>query len=136
METSNKTETNVNKDSKVFTSLVDKHHSPLLIRKYTHWGFPIYVGCIVDQSLSDLDDFVVGFMKKFAKDNWTDDIQKLRNLAGTLTAALVDHYETSEGIAVVFYMDKAFISSLHGDFMNHTSCRIEFYGLLQMSAHV
>ena len=75
-------------------------------------------------------------MKKHSKDNWTDDIQKLRNFAGFLTEELVKHYETSEGIAVVFYVDKGFISSLHGDFMNHTSCRIEFYGLLNMSTGV
>ena len=34
----------MDEEKKVFTKLVDKHYSPLIIRKYTHWGFPIYVG--------------------------------------------------------------------------------------------
>ena len=35
-------------EDEVFTKLVDKHASPLVIRKYTHWGFPLYVGMITD----------------------------------------------------------------------------------------
>jgi hypothetical protein len=125
------------KDSKdVFTKLVDKHYSPLVIRKYTHWGFPIYVGMITDNDLSNLDEIVVTFMKENEGEGWVNNIQKLRNLAGALTDHLNTVYEKTEGAAVVIYADKAFISSLHGDFMNHTSCRIEFYGLLQMSTGV
>lgn len=122
--------------NETFTKLVDKHYSPLVIRKFTHWGFPIYVGLIADDDLTDLDDFVVNFMKEHVKDNWVNNIQTLRNLAGKLTEKLNEHYEKAEGVAVVFYVDKMFISSLHGDFMNHTSCRIEFYGLLNMSTGV
>ena len=122
--------------SKVFTKLVDKHYSPLVIRKYTHWGFPIYVGLITDNDLTELDDFIVGFMKLYAKEGWVNDIQTLRNMAGELTEQLNIAYEKTEGVAVIFYVDKCFISSLHGDFMNHASCRIEFYGLLQMSTGV
>lgn len=125
-----------NKQEKVFTSLVNKQLSPLIIRKYTHWGFPIFIGCIVDEDLSNLDELVVGFMKKHKDKGWVDNIQSLRDLAGSLTNYLVDSYETSEGIAVVFYVDKMFVSSLHGDFMNHTACRIEFYSLLTMSTGV
>jgi len=121
---------------KVFTTLVDKHYSPLVIRKYTHWGFPIYVGMISDNDLTDLDEQVVNFMKANVKDGWVNNIQTLRNLAGAMTEHLNTVYEKTEGVAVVFYVDKAFISSLHGDFMNHTACRIEFYGLLQMSTGV
>jgi hypothetical protein len=121
---------------KVFTKLVDKHYSPLLIRKYTHWGFPIYVGLITDDNLENLDTFIQGFMKDYAKDGWVNNLQTLRNLAGRLTEELNDYYPKAEGVAVVFYVDKCFISSLHGDFMNHASCRIEFYGLLQMSTGV
>lgn len=125
-----------NKQEKVFTSLVNKQLSPLIIRKYTHWGFPIYIGCIVDEDLSNLDELVVGYMKENKERGWVDNIQSLRNLAGSLTDYLVEQYETSEGIAVVFYVDKMFVSSLHGDFMNHESCRIEFYSLLTMSTGV
>lgn len=124
-------------DSKdVFTKLVDKHYSPLVIRKYTHWGFPIYVGLIADDDLTDLDKVVVEFMAQTSKDGWVNNIQTLRNLAGALTEHLNTVYEKAEGVAVVFYVDKCFISSLHGDFMNHTACRIEFYGLLNMSTGV
>jgi len=123
-------------ENETFTKLVDKHYSPLAIRKYTHWGFPIYIGLITDDDLSKLDEYVVNFMNTNKEEGWVNDIQKLRNLAGALTQGLNDYYEKAEGVAVVFYVDKMFISSLHGDFMNHTSCRIEFYGLLQMSAHV
>lgn len=125
-----------NKQKDVFTSLVNKHYSPLVIRKYTHWGFPIYIGLIVDEDLSDLDKVVVAFMNKYSQEGWIDNIQSIRNLAGALTEHLVGVYDTSEGIAVVFYVDKMFVSSLHGDFMNHTSCRIEFYSLLTMSTGV
>ena len=124
------------KKREVFTKLVDKHYSPLVIRKYTHWGFPIYIGLIADNDLSNLDDLVRNFMSEKAVDGWVNDIQKLRNLAGAFTEFLVDSYERSEGVAVVFYVDKMFISSLYGDFMNHTACRIEFYSLLTMSTGV
>lgn len=120
----------------VFTKLVDKHYSPLVIRKFTHWGFPIYVGLITDDNLSDLDSFIVAFMQQHETEYWVNDIQKLRNLAGLLTEKLNKHYAKAEGVAVIFYVDKMFISSLHGDFMNHTSCRIELYGLLTMSIGV
>lgn len=120
----------------VFTKLVDKHYSPLVIRKFTHWGFPIYVGLITDDNLSDLDSFIVAFMHQHETEYWVNDIQKLRNLAGLLTEKLNKNYAKAEGVAVIFYVDKMFISSLHGDFMNHTSCRIELYGLLTMSIGV
>lgn len=119
-----------------FTKLVDKHFSPLLIRKFTHWGFPIYIGMIADDNLADLDEVVVNFMKENKDEGWVNDIQKIRNLAGALTEHLNGTYEKAEGVAVVFYVDKCFVSSLHGDFMNHSACRIEFYGLLTMSIGV
>jgi len=125
-----------NEKENTFTKLVDKHYSPLVIRKFTHWGFPIYVGMITDDNLSNLDKIVVDFMNERKQEKWVNDIQKLRDLAGELTEFLNNFYEKAEGVAVVFYVDKMFVSSLHGDFMNHTSCRIEFYGLLQMSTGV
>ena len=119
-----------------YTKLIDKHYSPLVIRKITHYGFPIYVGMITDDDLSDLDSVIVNFMEKNKAEGWVNQIQTLRNLAGAMTEHLNDHYGKAEGVAVVFYVDKMFVSSLHGDFMNHTACRIEFYGLLQMSTGV
>ncbi len=128
-------ETDKNKDQ-TFTKLIDKEYSPLVIRKFTHWGFPIYVGMITDDDLSSLDEVVVKFMKDNVKENWVNNIQKLRNFAGAMTAHLNDTYEKSEGVAVVFYVDKMFVSSLFGDFMNHGVCRGEFYSLLNLSAHI
>lgn len=123
-------------DSLVLTKLVNKHYSPLIIRKYTHWGFPIYVGIITDDDLSDLDLEVMAFMQEHKETNWVNDIQKIRNLAGAMTEHLNNHYTKTEGVAIIFYVDKMFVSSLHGDFMNHTSCRIELYSLLVMSTGV
>jgi len=122
--------------SQVFTALVDKNYSPLVIRKYTHWGFPIYVGLITDNDLTDLDKAFTDFMDANAAEGWVNNIQALRNMAGEMTEYFNTIYPKTEGVAVVFYVDKCFISSLHGDFMNHASCRIEFYGLLQMSTGV
>ena len=127
---------NKTKNIETFTKLVDKHYSPLVIRKYTHWGFPIYIGLIADDDLTNLDDVIVDFMKENKDEGWVNNIQKLRNMAGQMTEHLNDTYEKAEGVAVIFYVDKMFISSLHGDFMNHNSCRVELYGLLTMSIGV
>jgi len=122
---------------KVHTRLVGKHYSPLVIRKYTHWGFPMYVSLITDDSLSDLDSHVVQFMQKeMSSSGGLNGIQELRDLAGRLTEYLNTTYGKAEGVGVIFYVDKMFVSSLHGDFMNHTACRIELYSLLVMSIGV
>lgn len=122
-------------NNETFTKLVDKQYSPLVIRKYTHWGFPIYVGLITDNDLSNLDKVCTEFIKLNIAD-WSNNVQNLRNFAGRFCDHLNDVYEKTEGVAIVFYVDKCFISSLYGDFMNHESCRIEFYGLLNMSTGV
>lgn len=127
---------NTKPEEKVFTKLVDKHYSPLVIRKYTHYGFPIYIALITDNDLTDLDDVIIDYMEKRKKEGWVNNIQTLRNLAGNLTEYLNDYYDRAEGVGVIFYVDKMFVSSLHGDFMNHTSCRIELYSLLTMSTGV
>lgn len=123
-------------ENESYTKLVDKHYSPLVIRKYTHWGFPIYVAIITDDDLSDLDEVVLAFMKKNMEDGWVNNIQKIRNLAGAMTEALNDHYGKAEGVAVVIYADKMFISSLHGDFMTHAACKQELLFFLSMSTGV
>jgi hypothetical protein len=122
-------------NEKTFTKLVDKQYSPLVIRKYTHWGFPIYVGLITDNDLTNLDDVCTQFIEANIA-NWVNNVQKLRNFAGSFCNHLNLVYEKTERVAIVFYVDKCFISSLYGDFMNHESCRIEFYGLLNMSTGV
>lgn len=125
------------------TRLAGKHHSPLIVRKYTRWGPPIYVALITDDNLNGLDDKVVEFMtNRLSVGDGTDDwqwppgIQDLRNVAGELTEYLFKGYDKVEGAAVILYADKMFISSLHGDFMIHDACRIELFGLLTMSTGV
>lgn len=123
--------------SKLLTKLLDKHSSPMIIRKYTRWGFPIYIGVIADDDLSDLDQVVTQSMKHF-QDNgaWIENIQKVRNLTGALTEILVDHYPRLEGCAVTYYVDKCYIQSLFGDFMNHGSCKEEYTAALGLMAHI
>lgn len=117
------------------TKLIDKHYSPMILRKFTHYGAPIYVAVISDDTLDDLDDEVLRFMED-NKENWSNNIQRVRDLAGGLTEHINNHYGRAEGVAVILYVDKMFVSSLHGDFMNHTSCRIELFGLLNASTGV
>ena len=120
------------------SKLAGKQHSPLIIRKFTAWGFPIYIGLIIDKNLDEVDQFVKNFMDDTDNQKrWlSGSIQDKRNLAGDLTDAIMRKWHPVEGIAVVFYVDKMMVSSLFGDFMNHTSCRIEFYSLLNMMCHV
>ena len=124
------------KEGQPFTKLVDKHHSPLTIRKYTHWGFPFYIALITDNDLSNLDEVIHSFMLKVEGTGYIENIQSLRNMVGDLTEHLNKVYDRSEGVGVVFYVDKMFISSLHGDFMTHAMCRQELYFLLNMSTGV
>lgn len=118
------------------TRLVDKHYSPLVIRKITHYGFPIYVGLITDDDLSDLDDIILDYMETHKQEGWINNIQAVRDLAGGMVEYLVCRYSKAEGVAVIFYVDKLFVSSLHGDFMTHAACKSELFSLLQMSTGV
>ena len=122
-------------EEKTFTKLVGKHYSPMVIRKTTKFGFPIYVGLITDNDLSDLDNQIVMFMDN-NKESWSNNIQTMRNFAGGFVERLLQIYPKTEGAAVVVYADKMFVSSLHGDFMTHISCKIELFGLLTMSIGV
>jgi hypothetical protein len=121
-----------NKNNEPYTKLVGKNYSPLIIRRYS---LPIlhFVAIISDDDLTDLDKVVRKFWKK---NKLVNDIQGLRNLAGSLSDFLIKFYEKVEGVAVVFVADKMVISSLAGDFMNHEQCRIELYSLLNLMANV
>lgn len=114
--------------------LSGKEFSPLVIRRYStpflHW-----VAVITDDDLSDLD----GLVQSVWKANGPPDkpnIQDLRNFAGHLSEALYAHYSRLEGAAVILSADKLLISSLFGDFMVHTQCRLELYSLLNLSTNV
>lgn len=124
-------------DPQVHTKLVDKHHSPAIIRKYTTLGWPIYIALICDSDLSDLDELVVEYLRAAkAIGQWSENIQRIRNMAGDLSERLVDHYGNVEGVAVLFYVDKMWVSSLYGDFMSHYACKMEMLQLLNMMAHI
>jgi hypothetical protein len=118
-----------------FTRLMDKHYSPMVVRKITKWGFPFYVAIITDDDLSDFDDQIICFMDR-APEDWAANIQKVRNIAGGLVEHLREVYDKTEGAAVIIYADKCFVSSLHGDFMTHAACKAELLGFLQMSTGV
>lgn len=122
------------------TRLAGKHHSPLVLRKYTKWGPPLYVALITDDNLDDLDDQVVTYITSvIGKDSewqWPSGIQAQRDLAGGLADHLVRTYNKVEGLGVMLYADKMFVSSLHGDFMTHLQCKLEFYQLLNLSSQI
>lgn len=139
MKKNEKTEAIGLENVKTSTRLIGKNYSPLIIRKHQKFGWPLYVGMICDISLSDLDDVINTFAKDYGDP--VDDIQAFRNWCGSLSDYIYQHYNAQkegcvEGIAVVAYWDKCLCSSLWGDFMTHTSCRIEFYSLLNMLPHV
>lgn len=114
------------------TRVVGKEYSPLIIRRYS---MPIltFVAIITDDNLDNLDDVVMGFYNNKTLPN---SIQGMRNIAGQLSEILALEYTKSEGIGVIIQADKMTISSLAGDFMNHESCRIELYGLLNFATGV
>jgi len=123
-------------DTAALTRLTEKAYSPLVIRKITKFGFPIYVGIITDDNLDSLDQVVVSFVQSEI-DKWkSDSIQDKRWLAGALCDLLTATFKKTEGVAVTLYIDKTCISSLYGDFMNHAMCRSEYYSLLIMGTGV
>lgn len=132
---------NINKDiNKPVTQLLQKNFSPMIIRKYMSFGWPLFVAVICDLDLSSLDDAVIYFVKK-NDPKLLNGIQDFRNFCGKLSQYVIDEYDgikygSVEGVAVIGYWDKIICSSLYGDFMTHTSCRIELFSLLNMLPHV
>ena len=125
-------------DSKTNTRLLDKHYSPLIVRKYQMKGWPLYIGLIVDISLSDLDMVVNEVEKNF---EFKQDIQNIRDFCGYLSESLIQHYNgiktnCVEGVAVLWYTDKNFVSSLYGDFMTHGNCKNELYAIINTLPHI
>lgn len=121
---------------KALTRLTEKAYSPLVIRKLTKFGFPIYVGIITDDNLDSLDEVIVKFIKKNIEMWKSDSIQDKRDMAGELCDVLTKAFQKTEGVAITLWIDKACVSSLFGDFMNHFQCKFEYYTLLNMSTNV
>ena len=120
------------------TKLIGKNYSPLIVRKYMIEGWPTYVSLICDVSLSDLDEVVNEVSRNY---KFEDDIQSLRNFCGQLSDYIVTHYNDKkagcvEGVAVLSYFDKLFISSLWGDYMTHLSVKQELYSIIQTLPHI
>lgn len=121
------------------TRLLDKNYSPLVVRKYQFKGWPMFVSLICDADLSDLDQVVNDAKKEHGEIK--EDIQSIRNWCGFLSDYLVKHYDAekegvTEGVAVIWYVDKCFVSSCYGDLMTHTKCAIELYSILNMMPHI
>lgn len=129
-------------DSKTSTRLLDKNWSCLVVRKYQMFGWPLFVSLICDANLSDLDTVVYDGAKEAKEAGFvTNDIQSARNFAGFLSDYIVNHYDLVkrgcvEGVAVLAYWDKCFISSLYGDFMTHASCKQELFGIISTLPHI
>ena len=129
-------------DSMVSTRLLEKNYSPLIVRKYQMKGWPMYVGLICDVSLSDLDEVINGAMREYEEEDLIkQDIQAIRNVTGLLSDHIIKHYDSIksgcvEGVAVLWYVDKTFISSLWGDFMTHASCKNELYFIVNTLPHI
>lgn len=135
----NKGKIDTNKKEPV-TQLLEKNNAPMILRKYQALGWPLFVGIICDQDLSSLDEAVMYFLKK-QNPKHLNNIQDMRNFCGGLSDYLLQEFNeikfgSVEGIAVIAYWDKCCCSSLYGDFMTHTSCRIELFSLLNILPHV
>ncbi len=129
-------------DSQTATRLLEKNWSPLIVRKYYVMNWPCYVGLITDCNLNDLDQVVMKIINDAEKYGFLDgNIQSCRNFCGFMSDEIDKHYDSIkkgsvEGIAIAWYVDKCFISSLSKDHMVHKSCRDEFYSILKILPHI
>lgn len=132
----------VRDDSSTSTRLLDKNWSPLIIRKYQMFGWPMFIGIICDANLNDLDKLVYDLIDEAEKLGFIDGtIQGARNTCGFLSDGLVKYYNkikrgVMEGNIVFWYQDKLAISSAYGDLMTHEKCAMEFYSILNMMPHI
>lgn len=129
-------------DSKVATKLLDKNFSPMIIRKYTRIGFPLYIHLICDENLDELDNVVHDCIDRCKESGiLQNSIQSLRNFTGILSETINKYYDAKkrgcvESLGIIFYADKMIISSLQGDCMNHESCRLELYECLNLMTKI
>jgi hypothetical protein len=129
-------------DSKTATRLLDKNWSAMVVRKYQMEGWPLFIGLITDANLNDLDSIIYSINEEAKKNGFTDgNIQSARNYCGFMSDCLMKHFNSVktgvvEGIAVLWYIDKCFISSLYGDFMTHAPCKAELYAIINTLPHI
>ncbi len=127
------------------TNLISKDFSPMFIRKFNAsalHNWPLYVSMICDEDVSDIDKVVNGAIKAYDEAGLIgNNLQDMRNLTGIVSESLSVYYNNKkencvEGIAVTLYIDKAYIQSLSGDFMNHAQCRSEYTQALMMMTQI
>lgn len=127
---------------KVSTALLDKNFSPLIVRKYSWANWPLFVSLICDISLSDLDSVVNKCYDDLKEKGMiSNDIQAVRNCCGYLSEKITEHYDNIkrgcvEGVAVIWYVDKLFCSSLTNDYMVHLSCKLELFSIINTMPHI
>lgn len=129
-------------DSSTTTRLLDKNWSPLIVRKYQMEGWPLFISLICDANLNDLDELVYDIHEEAKEHGFVDGkIQDGRNYCGFMSDKIKDHYNDIkrgcvEGVAVLWYIDKCFISGLYGDFMVHASCKAELFAIINTLPHI
>ena len=129
-------------DSKTATRLLDKNWSPLIVRKYQMEGWPLFISLICDANLNDLDEVVYRIHDEAVEKGFVGgNIQDGRNYCGFMSDQIKAHYHgikkgCVEGVAVLWYIDKCFISSLYGDFMVHASCKQELFAIINTLPHI
>ncbi len=129
-------------DSSTATRLLDKNWSPLVVRKYQMEGWPLFISLICDANLNDLDKVVYEIHDKAKETGFVNGtIQGGRNYCGFMSDEIKKYYDTRkrgcvEGVAVLWYIDKCFISSLYGDFMVHASCKQELFAIINTLPHI
>ena len=129
-------------DSMTATRLLDKHFSPLIVRKYQMEGWPLFIGIICDANLNDLDKVVYKLTEKARGYGFMDgNIQDARNYCGFVNDGIVRHYNSikqgvCEGVMVCWYIDKCWISAAYGDLMVHYKCVAEFYSIVNTMPHI
>jgi hypothetical protein len=129
-------------DSQTSTRLLDKNWSPLIVRKYQMAGWPLFISLICDANLNDLDKVVYKIHEETKTHGFLNGgIQDARNYCGYMSDRIIEHYNNIkegcvEGVAVVWYIDKCFISSLYGDFMVHASCKTELFQIINTLPHI
>lgn len=129
-------------DSSTATRLLDKNWSPLVVRKYQMEGWPLFISLICDANLDDLDETVYKIHEAAVTNGFVaGTIQSGRNYCGFMSDKLKEHYDgikkgCVEGVAVLWYIDKCFISSLYGDFMVHASCKQELFAIINTLPHI
>lgn len=127
------------------TNLISKNYSPMFIRKFNATSlcnWPLYVSMICDEDVSDIDQVVNGVLRAYTEAGlMQNNLQSMRNLTGIISETLSKYYHNKkencvEGIAVTLYIDKAYIQSFTGDYMNHAQCRSEYTSALMMMTQI